>query len=115
MRPVRSSQMKIASDVGSLTASFANGVSRFSRLLPAQVCALPAAVTSVPNAGLARMLDHGSGVGSSPVVTTTYSRPSDENPPAPLGNISGGTSGAAGGTNRTACDQRGGRATGQES
>src|SRR5262249_20229531 len=114
-RPVRSSRMKITSDVGSLTGSFANGVKRFSRLLPAQEYALPPAVMSVPNPGLAGMLDQGSGVGASPDVTTTYSRPSCENPPAPFGNVSGGTSGSTGGANRTAGDQRGGRATGHES
>ena len=39
--PVSSSRTKSASAVGSLTGSFANGVSRFSRLLPAQVKAEP--------------------------------------------------------------------------
>ena len=43
--PVSSSRMKSASAVGSLTGSFANGVRRFSRLLPAQVVA---AITGRP-------------------------------------------------------------------
>jgi len=42
--PVSSSRMKRASLVGSAMGSFANGVSRFSRLLPAHVCAEPDAV-----------------------------------------------------------------------
>jgi hypothetical protein len=35
--PDSSSRTKIASAVGSVTGSFANGVNRFSRLLPDQV------------------------------------------------------------------------------
>ena len=39
--PVSSSRMKIASPVGSVTGSLANGVSRFSRLFSDQVNAAP--------------------------------------------------------------------------
>ena len=49
--------MKSASAVGSLIGSLANGVSRFSRLLPDQVCAEPDAVTMVPKRGLAMTFD----------------------------------------------------------
>ena len=69
--PVSSSRMKSASAVGSLTGSFANGVSRFSRLLPAQLYADPEAVTTLPNPGLAITFAHGSGVSVSPSSSTT--------------------------------------------
>src|SRR3954451_24757573 len=65
--PVSSSRRYSASEVGSATGSFANGVSRFSRLLPDHVCADPEAVTIVPNPGLAMTLDQGSGVSPEPV------------------------------------------------
>ena len=69
--PVSSSRMNSASAVGSLTGSLANGVRRFSRLLPAQVEAEPPAVTTVPNPGLAITFAHGSGVCVSPSSSTT--------------------------------------------
>ena len=52
-----------------MTGSFANGVSRFSRLFSAQVCAEPDAVTMVPKRGFAMTLTHGSGVSWSPSST----------------------------------------------
>ncbi len=67
--PVSSSRTKSASPVGSLIGSLANGVSRFSRLLPDQVCAAPDAVTMVPKCGLAITFTHGIGVSSVPSRT----------------------------------------------
>src|SRR5215212_6378403 len=52
-----SSRRKIASPVGSLIGSLANGVSRFSRLLPDHVYAAPDSLTTVPNSALARTSD----------------------------------------------------------
>ncbi len=60
--PESSSRTKIASAVGSTIGSFANDVSRFSRLFSDHVCAEPDAVTTVPNRGLAMTFVHGSGV-----------------------------------------------------
>ena len=62
----------------------ANGVSRFSRLLPDHVNAEPDALTIVPNSGLASTFDQGSGVSRSPSSTMTYSRPSGVKPPMPF-------------------------------
>ena len=59
--------MKIASAVGSVTGSLANGVRRFSRLFSDQVWAAPEVVTMLPKRGLARTLIQGSGVSRSPV------------------------------------------------
>src|SRR5436190_8623886 len=89
----------MASPVESHTGSFANGVRRFSRLLPAHVKADPDVLTMVPNSGLARTFDHGRGVSRSESSTTTYSRPSSEKPPSPfsirsLGAVSGEADGA---------------------
>ncbi len=50
--PVSSSRMNHASAVGSATGSFANDVSRFSRLFSDQVCDAPEAVTIVPKLGI---------------------------------------------------------------
>src|SRR6476620_10211336 len=78
--------------------SFENGVSRFSRLLPAQLNAAPAFVTIVPNSGLAITFDQGNGVSRSPSRTTMYSRPSGVNPPSPLPSTwRGGSSGVSAG------------------
>jgi hypothetical protein len=82
--------------VGSVTGSFANGVSRFSRLFSDQVVAAPEAVTIVPKRGFATTFAQGSGVSASPCRTTTYSRPSAEKPPRPFDIVSGGGSGAPG-------------------
>src|SRR5262245_46260699 len=71
--PVSSSRTKIASDVGSVTGSFQNGVSRFSRLFSAHVKDEPDAVTIVPNDGFEMIFTHGAGVSSSPSRTMTYS------------------------------------------
>src|SRR5262245_7172299 len=89
--PEDSSRRKIASPVGSLTGSFANGVSLFSRLFRLQLNADPDALTNVPNSGLAITFDQGSGVSRSPSSMTTYSRPSGVKPPTPLSRTSGGT------------------------
>ena len=52
----------MASPLGSVTGSLANGVSRFSRLFSDQVVAEPLELTTVPNRGLLITLDHGAGV-----------------------------------------------------
>ena len=77
--------------MGSVSGSLANGVSRFSRLLPAQVNCDPELLTMVPRVGLASTFDHGSGVSRSPSRTTTYSRPSGVNPPSPFFMTSAGS------------------------
>src|SRR4029453_7317718 len=71
----------MASDVGSVTASAAKGVNRFSRLLPDHVCAEPVDVTIVPKLGLAITLTHGNGVSRSLSMTIAYSRPPPAKPP----------------------------------
>ena len=91
--PVSSSRTRMASPVGSLTGSFANGVSRFSRLFSDQVNADPEAVTIVPNRGFAMTLAQGSGVSWSPSRTIAYSRPPSAKPPVPLAKDSGGAAG----------------------
>src|SRR6266511_5106089 len=93
--PLSSSRTRMASEVGSLTGSFSNGVSRFSRLFSDQVQDDPDAVTTVPKDGLAMTFAQGSGVSSAPSRTTTYSRPPSANPPSPFASASGGTSGWA--------------------
>ena len=85
----------MASAVGSVTGSLANGVSRFSRLFSDQVKAEPEAVTMVPKPGLAMTFDPGDGVSSAPSRTMTYSRPPSAKPPSPLASARGGTSGGA--------------------
>src|SRR6476659_5938557 len=79
--PVSSSRTNSASPLGSVTGSFQNGVSRFSRLFSAQVNAEPEAETIVPNPGFAITFTHGSGVSRLPSRTTTYSFPSGVKPP----------------------------------
>src|SRR6266851_3652851 len=64
--PVSSSRMYSASALGSVTGSFQNGVSRFSRLLSAQVNEEPDEETMVPNEGFAMTLTQGIGVSWSP-------------------------------------------------
>jgi hypothetical protein len=59
----------------------ANGVSRFWRLLPAQVNDAPEALTSEPNFGFARTFTHGAGVSTSCRKTIAYSRPLEVKPP----------------------------------
>ena len=93
--PLSSSRTRMASEVGSVTGSFANGVRRFSRLFSDQVKAEPDAVTTVPKAGLAMTFAQGSGVSWSPSRTMTYSRPPSAKPPIPFASASGGTSGWA--------------------
>ncbi len=89
----------MASAVGSVTGSFANGVRRFSRLFSHQVWAAPELVTMLPKPGFARTLTQGSGVSRSPSRTTTYSRPSRVKPPSPFSMTSaGGSTGASGGS-----------------
>src|SRR5262245_27743628 len=89
--PSSSSRRKIASPVGSVIGSFANGVSRFSRLLAAHVKAAPDALSTVPKSGFAMTLDQGSGVSRSPSRTITYPRPSRVNPPIPFSITRGPT------------------------
>src|SRR5512138_2938408 len=73
--PLSSSRTRTASEVGSPTGSFANGVRRFSRLFSDQVNDDPDAVTMVPNSGFAMTFAQGSGVSWSRSRTMTYSRP----------------------------------------
>ena len=87
--PVSSSRTSTASEVGSVTGSFANGVSRFSRLFSDQVKDEPDAVTTVPKAGLAMTFAQGSGVSWAPSRTMTYSRPPSAKPPIPFASASG--------------------------
>ena len=99
--------MKIASPVGSISGSLANGVRRFSRLFPAQVNADPALLTIVPKLSLASTFDHGSGVSRSPSSTITYSRPSGVNPPSPfsIASFGTGTGSAAGAGTRSSAER----------
>src|SRR3977135_1638330 len=82
--PVSSSRTNMHSALGSVTGSFENGVSRFSRLFLAHGSGGLDAVTMVPNVGLAMTLAHGKGVSRAPSRTTMYSWPSTEKPPRPL-------------------------------
>ena len=88
--PLSSSRRKMASAVGSVTGSFANGVRRFWPLFSHQVWAAPELVTMLPKPGFARTLTQGSGVSRSPSRTTTYSRPSRVKPPSPFSMTSVG-------------------------
>ena len=67
-------------------------MSRFSRLLIAQVYAEPEPETTVPKSGLAMTLTQGSGVSWSPSSTMAYALPSSVNPPDPLANVRSGDS-----------------------
>src|SRR5947209_7718823 len=69
------------------TGSFDQGVSRFSRLLSAQVVPRLLSVTRQPNSGFASTLLQGAGVCSPASRRITYSRPSSLNPPRPLSNF----------------------------
>src|SRR5437879_3753689 len=60
--PVSSSRTYRVSALGSVTGSFQKGVSRFSRLLSAQVNEEPDEDTIVPNNGFAMTLTQGMGV-----------------------------------------------------
>src|SRR5438128_2265294 len=74
--PDSSSRMNHASAVGSTIGSFANDVSRFSRLFSDHVQDEPDAVTIVPNTGFAMTFAQGAGVSCAPSSTITYDRPS---------------------------------------
>src|SRR5262245_38589432 len=92
-----SSRMKSRSADESVTGSFANGDSLFSRLFSAHVKDAPLEVTTVPSSGFASTFTHGRGVWASPSRTIVYSRPPAENPPRPFANVSSGTASSTGG------------------
>ena len=71
---------------GSLTGSFDQAVSWFSRLLPAQVKPDPDSETWNPKAWFAMTLIQGAGVHWPAPRIVTYSHPSFANPPRPLKN-----------------------------
>src|SRR5206468_9987534 len=75
---------------GSLTGSFDQAVSWFSRLLADQVYPEPDSETWNPKPGLATTLIQGAGVHCPSPSTVTYSRPSRVNPPRPLKNSRSG-------------------------
>src|SRR6202043_3847327 len=84
---------------GSLTGSFDQGVSWFSRLLTAQVYPAPDSETWKPKPGFAMTLIQGAGVHCPSPSTATYSRPSASKPPRPFQSSSSrrGGAGASGG------------------
>src|SRR6266850_2082812 len=69
---------------GSLTESFDQGVSWFSRLLTDHVYPAPDSETWKPKPGFAITLIHGDGVHRPEPTTVTYSRPSLAKPPKPF-------------------------------
>src|SRR5882672_10801491 len=75
---------------GSLTGSFDQAVSWFSRLLTDHVYPEPDSETWKPKLGFAITLIHGAGVRRSGPRTITYSRPSSAKPPRPLKRSSPG-------------------------
>src|SRR5213594_186679 len=75
---------------GSLTGSFDQAVSWFSRLLTDHVYPEPDSETSKPNPGFAITLIHGAGVHRPSSRTVTYSRPSPAKPPRPLKSSTSG-------------------------
>src|SRR3990172_11812836 len=97
----------MASPGVSLTGSFVQGVSLFSRLFTDQLKPEPDSETWKPNSGFATTLIHGAGVHWPLPRTVTYSRPPDANPPRPFQNC---RSSAGGET--AACVSRGGRSGG---
>src|SRR2546427_3008783 len=93
---------------GSLTASFDQAVSWFSRLLTDHVYPEPDSETWKPKPGFAITLIHGAGVHRPAPRMITYSRPSSTKPPRPLKNSRSGSgiatsdAGVAGGSRRGA-------------
>ena len=75
---------------GSLTGSFDQALSWFSRLLTDHVYPEPDSETWKPNRGFAITLIHGAGVHRPSRRMTTYSRPSCAKPPRPLKNSRSG-------------------------
>src|SRR2546430_15542540 len=98
---------------GSLTGSFDQGVSWFSRLLTDHVYPEPDSETWKPKVGLAITLIQGAGVCRSASRTVTYSRPSAAKPPRPLKNSRAGR-GRARGADGLAPGRRRGPAGGAE-
>src|SRR6266849_5759531 len=84
--PLSSSRTKNVSPGVSLTQSFDQGVSLFSRLFTDQVYPEPDSETWNPNAGFATTLIQGAGVAFPFSRIVTYSRPSGVNPPSPFQN-----------------------------
>src|SRR5436309_5173552 len=81
---------------GSLTGSFDQAVSWFSRLLTDHVYPEPDSETWKPKPGFAITLIHGDGVHRPSSSTVTYSRPSFSKPPSPLQSSRLGRGGAPG-------------------
>src|SRR2546427_1501203 len=75
---------------GSLTGSFDQAESWFSRLLTAHVYPEPDSETWKPKLGFAITLIHGDGVHRPSPRTVTYSRPSLAKPPKPFQRSSAG-------------------------
>src|SRR3972149_10981733 len=92
---------------GSLTGSFDQGVSWFSRLLTDHVYPEPDSETSKPNPGFAITLIHGAGVHRPSPRTVTYSRPFPSKPPRPLKSSRSGRRVATSGDNGAATGRRG--------
>src|SRR5215831_7732227 len=77
----------------SLTGSFDQGVSWFSRLLSAHVYPAPDSETWKPSRSFAITLIHGAGVQCPSSSTIEYSRPSSTKPPRSLSNSRRGRGG----------------------
>src|SRR5437660_12373609 len=95
---------------GSLTGSFDQAVSWFSRLLTDHVYPAPDSETWKPKPGFANTLIHGAGVHRPSSRTVTNSRPSFAKPPSPVESSRLGRGGVAGAGGRAAA--RRGRASG---
>src|SRR6266481_8924563 len=80
---------------GSLTGSFDQAVTWFSRLLTDHVYPEPDSETWKPKSRFAITLIHGDGVHRPSSRTVTYSRPSRANPPSPLSSSRSRRRGAA--------------------
>src|SRR5712691_1808767 len=91
--PLSSSRTNNVSPGVSLTGSFDQGVSLFSRLFADQVYPEPDSETWNPNAGFATTLIQGAGVHCPLPRIVTYSRPSGVNPPRPFQNSSSSAGG----------------------
>src|SRR5712691_10959141 len=92
---------------GSLTGSFDQEVSWFSRLLTDHVYPEPASDTWKPKLGFAITLIHGAGVHRPWPRIVTYSRPSTAKPPNPLKSSRSGGGIATSGVGFVAAGRRG--------
>src|SRR6266511_5474730 len=97
----------MASPGMSLTGSFDQGVSWFSRLLTDHVYPAPDSETWKPKSEFAITLIHGAGVHRPSPRIVTYSRPSASKPPNPLKSSRVGCGIATSGVNFVAAGRRG--------